>query len=265
MQYLHGFDSVEQNRLVAQAHVLKDKIFENIDFSSAKNILEVGCGVGAQTEILLNLYPTAKVTGIELSEIQLNTAKHYLQTKFDSSRYELFNMNAETMDFAENTFDAIYVCWVLEHVANPQKVVDECFRVLKKGGVVYISEVQNNNLYLYPKAEYTEKYWEKYNNLQLEMGGNPFVGAQIGNLLFNAKFSTVNVKSKTFLYDNSTPEKREIMADYWCDLLLSGFSNLLLHNKVEENDKETIKQEMNRVKQQNGAFHYSFIQGYAVK
>lgn len=51
--YLHGFSKTEQDRLREQAVFSEQTIYRDIDFSESKNIIEVGCGVGAQTEILL--------------------------------------------------------------------------------------------------------------------------------------------------------------------------------------------------------------------
>jgi len=265
MSYIHGFDAVEQKRLVAQAEVLAPKIFERIDFSDRKHILEVGSGVGAQTGILLNKYPKAHVTGIELSEAQFTTAQTYLSDNFSADRYSLHLANAEQMPFQHNSFDAIYICWVLEHVSSPQKIIDECYRVLVPGGLISITEVQNNNLYIVPKSTFLEEYWHKYNQLQLQMGGNPFVGVEVGNYLHQSGFQQNNIYSQTFLYDNNTPHDRSVLIEYWTNLMLSGFDNLLLYNMVKAEDRSRIISEMAKARANNGVFHYSFIQAAGVK
>ena len=55
--YLHGFSGTEQQRLMTQARLLESSIFGQIDYSGARRLLEVGSGVGAQTEILLRRFP----------------------------------------------------------------------------------------------------------------------------------------------------------------------------------------------------------------
>jgi ubiquinone/menaquinone biosynthesis C-methylase UbiE len=261
MQYLHGFDEVEQARLVSQAKVLEEKIFEKIDFNSPKTILEIGSGVGAQTEILLNRYPTAHVTGIELSDIQLNTAKAYLASKFSDEKYTLHQMDAEHMNFADNSFDAIYICWVLEHVKHPLNVLKEAFRVLKPDGVIYCTEVQNNHLHLEPYSSFLMDYWDKYNQLQLAMGGDPFVGVKLGGILHDAGFTHIENYPQHMLHDKRDSASREHMVNYWTELMLSGFNNLLEHKKVTPSDREKIISEMNAVKHhEDGVFSYLFMQ-----
>jgi ubiquinone/menaquinone biosynthesis C-methylase UbiE len=265
MEYLHGYDEVEQNRLISQAQVLEDKIFEFIDFSGAKNILEVGCGVGAQTEILLNRYPNAKITGIEISDKQLDVANYYIGNKYDRHRFELLKMDAEHITLPENTFDSVYICWVLEHVKNPQKIIDGCFKVLKTGGKIVVSEVQNNNLYIVPKSDFVIEYWAKYNKLQEQMGGNPYVGVEVGNYLYNSGFKQIDIKSRTFLYDNNKPQKRNEMTDYWLELMLSGFPNLEANKMVIPEDKARLVADLQNIKKHDGVFHYAFIQSQGVK
>ena len=79
--YLHGYSTDEQDRLYKQARFLEPKVFEKIDFSACKRILEVGCGVGAQTEILLRHFPELHVTGIEINDAQIAEARRYLATE----------------------------------------------------------------------------------------------------------------------------------------------------------------------------------------
>jgi hypothetical protein len=86
--YLHGFSGTEQQRLMTQARLLESSIFGQIDYSGARRLLEVGSGVGAQTEILLRRFPELHVTGVDLSETQLATARENLaRTPWCSDRY----------------------------------------------------------------------------------------------------------------------------------------------------------------------------------
>ena len=47
--YLHGFSPVEQARLIKQARLLESTLFNHVDYTGVRRLLEVGSGVGAQT------------------------------------------------------------------------------------------------------------------------------------------------------------------------------------------------------------------------
>jgi ubiquinone/menaquinone biosynthesis C-methylase UbiE len=264
--YLHGFTKEEQDRLYNQARFLESIVYSGIDLSHVKNLLEVGCGVGAQTEILLRRFPDAKITGLDFSDTQIAAAEKRLKDNpVAKGRYELQQMDATDMSFPSNEkFDGAFLCWILEHVPGPQKVLSEVRRVLLPNSVVYVTEVLNATFFLDPYSPNVLEYWMKFNNLQYEMGGDPFVGAKLGNMLQSLGYKDIRTETKTFFLDNRTPGKREEMIAYWTELLLSGTPNLLKAGYITEEKVEKVKEEMHRVsKDPNAVFYYSFVQASA--
>ena len=87
--YIHTFEEREQERLVAQARFLEPHVFGAMDFSGCREVLEIGCGVGAEIEILLRRFPAARVTGIDHSEVQLARARNFLREAMASGRARL--------------------------------------------------------------------------------------------------------------------------------------------------------------------------------
>ena len=93
--YLHGFSRTEQERLIRQARLAESTVFHDIDMDGVRRLLEVGCGVGAQTEILLRRFPQLHVTGVDLSVSQLNAALANLgQRPWLEGRYTLQQSDA---------------------------------------------------------------------------------------------------------------------------------------------------------------------------
>src|SRR3989338_11279095 len=84
--YIHGFSSNEQDRLYQQARVHEEIIFSQIDFSNQTNIVEVGSGVGAQTQIMLERFPHLKINCIDASETQVDRARKTLKDKISSGQ-----------------------------------------------------------------------------------------------------------------------------------------------------------------------------------
>src|SRR5689334_10270627 len=78
--YLHGYSQTERERLHRQARFLEPMVHDRLPYHRRKRLLEVGSGVGAQTEILLRRFPDLHVTGVELNEDQIAESLRFLAT-----------------------------------------------------------------------------------------------------------------------------------------------------------------------------------------
>jgi ubiquinone/menaquinone biosynthesis C-methylase UbiE len=263
--YLHGFSETEQNRLRAQAEFAEFTIFQNINFTGAKKVLEVGCGVGAQTEILLRRFPKIHVTGIDLNDKQLESAKKFIGSKPAlTGRYDFIQMSADNLSFEAQTFDAAYLCWILEHVPNPAQVLSEVRRVLRAGSEIVITEVMNSSFFLEPYSPNVWKYWMAFNDYQHQNAGDPFIGAKLGNLLTQVGYHQVRTEVKTWHFDNRQPALRKQAILFWTDLLLSAADQLVADNFVTQEVVDKTKEELGRVANDpNAVFLYSFMQAKA--
>lgn len=263
--YLHGFTEKEQERLRKQARFAEHTVYKNVNFSHAKHILEVGSGVGAQSEILLRRFPELKITGIDLSDQQLETAKRlHEKNPFSINRIQFEKMDASKMRFQGEEFDGAFLCWILEHVPDPLKVLSEVRRVVRPGGSVVITEVMNSSFFLNPYSPNVWKYWMAFNDYQYDNAGDPFVGAKLGNFLMQVGFQQVETEVITWHLDNRHPQKRKEFIDYWTELLLSASEQLVKAKYVTEDVVEQMKNEMDKVSSDpNAVFLYSFMQAKA--
>ncbi|MCF7222570.1 class I SAM-dependent methyltransferase [Marilutibacter chinensis] len=263
--YLHGFSPTEQARLVKQARLAESTIFHDIDYGGARRLLEVGSGVGAQTEILLRRFPDLHVTCVDLNESQLAAAGENLgRMPWLQGRYELHRADATGLPFEPRSFDAAFLCWVLEHVPTPARVLNEVRRVLAPGSPVYITEVMNSSFLLDPYSPDTWRYWMAFNDFQYDSGGDPFVGAKLGNLLLAGGFRDVTTEVKTFYFDNREPARRKTMIAFWEELLLSAAEQLIAAGKVTQDVVDGMRREMHQVQNDpNAVFFYAFVQARA--
>ena len=117
-KYVHGYSERENERLVDQATTLTELLHKDTKYPPGAFVLEVGCGVGAQTISLVTHSPDTHFTCMDITETSLNTAK----ARIESSGYEnAAFLNADIFDlpFLDSSFDHIFVCFVLEHLKNP--------------------------------------------------------------------------------------------------------------------------------------------------
>jgi ubiquinone/menaquinone biosynthesis C-methylase UbiE len=105
---------------------------EVVDFDGfrGKELLEIGCGAGI--DLVRFAQAGAVVTGIDLAEVSIDLArKNFEQNDLTA---DLYVMNGEAMEFADNSFDVVYAHGVLQYTADAPKMVREIHRVLRPGG-----------------------------------------------------------------------------------------------------------------------------------
>lgn len=264
--YLHGYSEGEKERLRDQGSILESYVYPPIEFPEKSHVLELGCGVGAQTEILLRRFPTIHITAVDYVPEQIVASRTALKEKA-MGRVTWEVADGTRLPYPEASFDGVFLCWVLEHVPNPAAVLKECFRALKPGGVIYATEVFNESLYVssWPKAIY--RYWRSFNRTQKDLGGNPNIGPMLGNLFLGAGFSQVKLTPITYLADQQMPEeKRRAFLEYWKQLLLSARSQLEATGPISASDTEAMIADFENLKKDREAvFYTAAMQGRAFK
>lgn len=265
--YIHGYSEEEQARLVSQSRVLSPFIFERLDLTSVNHLLEVGSGVGAMTLEILERYPSLQITCLEISETQLAKAQHNLPKSILGTQVYLRQADARATDLEESsTFDSAFLCWILEHVPQPEQVLSEVFRILKKGSQIMVTEVFHNSLELYPACPHVMEYWQKCIDFQSKIEGDPNVGHRLGNMLFDAGFTEIKVRPYPMFFDKSQPSNRQQLLSYWHGLMLSALDSMVEANFCTLELWQKAESEiLALLKNDDAIFYYSFIQGTAVK
>jgi ubiquinone/menaquinone biosynthesis C-methylase UbiE len=90
-------------------------------------MLELGCGEGAITRTLKAAYPQAEVHGCDISATQIRRAEEH----GGGVHYRLC---ADKLPYEDQTFDAVFVLDVLEHLDSPAATLAEIGRILRQGG-----------------------------------------------------------------------------------------------------------------------------------
>src|SRR4051812_31731573 len=115
--YVHGYSTVEATRLTRQAHILAEYIHSKALFSPNDRILEVGCGVGAQTLQLATRNPRSKIIAVDRSPKSVSAARALIDSH-GLSNVEFHVCDAYVLPFADGEFEGAFVCFVLEHLAD---------------------------------------------------------------------------------------------------------------------------------------------------
>jgi ubiquinone/menaquinone biosynthesis C-methylase UbiE len=131
--YVHGYDPRENRRLQDKASTLVELLHSDTAYPAGSRVLEAGCGVGAQTVILAAHSPRAQITSIDISEASIAEARKAVEAA-GFRNVTLQPADIFHLPFAPESFDHVFVCFVLEHLAQPVEALKRLKAVLKPGG-----------------------------------------------------------------------------------------------------------------------------------
>jgi ubiquinone/menaquinone biosynthesis C-methylase UbiE len=138
--YVHGYRTPEQERLVEQAEHWRHRLIrDGTQLEAGTRLLEVGCGVGAVLAVLGQEFPGVRLVGVDIEPKQLEYARGHLERA--GVEATLLEADALALPFADETFDHVWMMWLLEHVADPPAALREARRVLVPRGLVTAIEV----------------------------------------------------------------------------------------------------------------------------
>ncbi len=202
--YVHGYDSREQRRLRDQASSLAELLHWDTAYPAGSRVLEAGCGVGAQTVTLAANSPGARIAAIDVSAASLAEAAEAVR-KAGLANVTLQQADIFDLPFAPASFDHVFVCFVLEHLARPVAALQALKEVLKPGGSITVIEGDHGSTYFHPHSAYAQRAVQCLVDLQAQAGGNALIGRQLYPLLRDAGFGGVRVSPRMVYVDASRP------------------------------------------------------------
>jgi len=114
-------------------------LLENVPLQKDLKVLDVGCGNGFPLfELAHQLGPSASLTGVDLWEPALKRAK-FKKKYYALKNVEILKADAARLPFNNDQFDLITSNLGINNFENPQKSLNECFRVLKPNGEILIT------------------------------------------------------------------------------------------------------------------------------
>ena len=129
---------------------MNEVMAEAVMIKSTDKVLDAGCGVGGSS-IFMASQIGCKVTGITLSERQMEQALSNAKKKSISGLVDFKVMNYCNTSFADESFDVVWGCESICYAEDKNKFIKESFRLLKPGGKLVVADgfvtvFQNNDL-----------------------------------------------------------------------------------------------------------------------
>lgn len=184
---------------------LSELLHSDTAYPAGSRVLEAGCGVGAQTVTLAENSPGASIVSVDISASSLAEASRKVRaaglTNVRLQQGDIFHL-----PFAPQSFDHIFVCFVLEHLKEPGAALRELKAYLRPGGTITVIEGDHGSAYFHPDSEAARAAIHSLVELQSRLGGNALIGRSLHPLLTAAGYDEVHVSPRMVYIDASRPK-----------------------------------------------------------
>jgi len=262
--YVHGRSDREAERLHYQASKLAELLHHDTRYPPGSMVLEAACGVGAQTILLARNSPGAEFVSVDISRESLARAKHRV------SQEEITNVTFRQADvfhlpFRPDTFDHIFVCFLLEHLPDPLLSLKCMKEVLRPGGTITFIEGDHGSALFFPESRDAHTVIDCLVQLQREMGGNALIGRELGHLMTDAGFVNVAVSPRIVYADRNRPESVEGVKNIFIAMVEGVRDQAITRGLADNKTWEKGIRDLCRTTEEDGSFCYTFFKATGTK
>jgi len=263
--YIHGYGERESERLVAQAASVVRLLHGDTRFPRGARVLEVGCGTGAQTLSLARNSPGAHIVAFDHSTASLARAIERVAAA-GLSNVEFLHADLFALPFDAASFDHVFICFVLEHLANPIEALLLVKRLLKPGGTVTVFEGDHGSAYFHPDSEIAQRAIACQVELQRRAGGNACIGRQLYPLLAKAGYDAPSVTPRVVYVDATRPDLVDSFTRKTFTWMVAAIrENALAAGIIDAATFDAGIRDLYRAAEPDGVFCYTFFKGVGVK
>ena len=262
---MHGYTDKETRRLREQSLILESLLHDGTHYAPGSRVLEVGCGVGAQTSILLRRNPGIHLTSIDKSRESVEKASAFmLESGFENVTVKQADLFEQT--FTPASFDHIFVCFVLEHIEEPVEALLIMKKLLRPGGTVTLIEGDHGSGLWTPETDASRQAWAGLIDSQKLLKHDPNIGRRLYPLLEQAGFSIDYVSPRPVYADQSDPVLRDgVVNQIIAPMVYSAGVHVLEEKLVEpENWEKGLADISSIASVEDGTFFYTWFKGLGV-
>ncbi|MGA8258820.1 MAG: methyltransferase domain-containing protein [Arenicellales bacterium] len=264
-KYVHGYHARENERLQDQAGTLVELLHGDTAYPAGSTVLEAGCGVGAQTVTLARRSPDARFTSIDVSAESISEAARRLE-EAGIGNVALRQADIFDLPFAQHSFDHVFVCFVLEHLARPVEAVAALEKLLKPGGTATVIEGDHGSTYFHPNSAAAHAAIRCQVELQRRAGGDALIGRRVYPLMVEAGFEAVRVSPRMVYVDSSRPELVEGFTRRTFTAMIEGVREPALSaGLIGAGEFDAGIRDLYRTTEDDGVFCYTFFKGVGEK
>ena len=261
--YVHGYHQREGERLHDQAGTLVDLLHADTRYPAGSRVLEAGCGVGAQTVTLAGNSPDAHFVAIDVSPASIEHARSTVEAA-GLTNVEFIQADIFDLQFAAGSFDHVFVCFVLEHLAQPVEALQALHNLLAPEGTITVIEGDHGSAYFHPDSPDARAAIECQVELQRQAGGDALIGRQLYPLLTDAGFSQIEVSPRMVYVDSSRPHLVDGFTKKTFTAMVEGVRETAIGSgMIEASAFDAGIRALYRTAADDGVFCYTFFKAVA--
>ncbi len=263
--YVHGYDARANERLQDQAATLVELLHHDTAYPAGSSVLEAGCGVGAQTLTLAQRSLEARITSIDISPSSLAEARSRVE-RAGITNVEFRQADVFDPPFEPESFDHVFVCFVLEHLARPVAALERLRDLLRPAGTMTVIEGDHGSAYFYPDSEAAHDAIRCQVELQRAAGGNANIGRRVYPLMTAAGLEDVQVSARMVYVDATRPELVDGFTRKTFTAMIEGTrEDALAAGLIEPARFDEGVAALHRTTEADGVFCYTFFKGVAAR
>jgi SAM-dependent methyltransferase len=263
--YVHGYRPREHQRLREQAGALVDLLHFDTAYPCGSTVLEAGCGVGAQTVTLAQRSPEARFTSVDISADSVAEAERRAD-RAGITNVEFRQADIFELPFDAESFDHVFVCFVLEHLLRPVEALAVLNGLLRPGGSITVVEGDHGSAYFHPDSPAAHAAIRCQVELQAEAGGNALIGRQLYPLMVDAGLDAVRVSPRMVYVDSSRPELVDGFTRKTFTAMIEGVrESAIAAGLTDPESFDAGVQDLHRTTETDGVFCYTFFKGVGKK
>jgi SAM-dependent methyltransferase len=263
--YVHGYYPRENERLYDQAATLVELLHGDTAYPNGSTVLEAGCGVGAQTVTLARQSPDARFTSIDVSRESIAEAKLHVE-EAGLTNVEFREADIFALPWGPESFDHVFVCFVLEHLSRPVEALALLHTLLRPSGTITVIEGDHGSTYFHPESPAARAAIQCQVTLQEQAGGNSLIGRQLYPLMTAAGFEEVRVSPRMVYVDSSRPDLVDGFTRRTFTAMIEGIREPALSaGLIDPAGFDMGVRDLHRTAEADGVFCYTFFKGVAAK
>lgn len=205
----------EPLRLERQARLAEiEKHLEYIPIEPSDRVLDVGCGSGAMTRLLAKAASNGMATGVDIRAQYLDFARRKAAEE-GIGNIEFVPGDATALPYDDDTFDLVWMKYLLQWLAEPEAAIAESKRVTRSGGSVVCCNYDGWMMEHYPIDEALQRDLEEV----LPKVVDCYIGRRTFSMFHSLGFTDIQVDFEPdrilTIVGRITPEQRQNMVDQW--------------------------------------------------